>query len=184
MPKPPSPTHSTAKPTKPARRRQTTAGGLDSAAPVRVGPPKVRADTSALASAISSEPDQVDAYLKKQKHPLMDVVVALRRIILSVDQEIGEGIWWNSPAFIFIGNMRPFKPKEYRRHLVVFNLYRQDCIRLVFPSGAKVDDQSGFLEGDYADGRRLALFHDLKEVGAKERALKSTIKRWLKLVER
>lgn len=66
MPKPPSPTDSTAKPKKPARRQQTTAGGLDSAAPVRVGSRKVRADTRALASAISSEPDQVDAYLKSK----------------------------------------------------------------------------------------------------------------------
>jgi hypothetical protein len=30
--------------------------------------------------------------------------------------------------------------------------------RLVFPSGAKVKDASGLLEGDYADGRRLAMF--------------------------
>jgi len=41
---------------------------------------------------------------------------------------------------------------------VVFNLFRQDCIRLVFPSGAKVKDSSGLLEGDGADRRRLAMF--------------------------
>jgi len=38
-------------------------------------------------------------------------------------------------------------------------LDQKDCIRLVFPSGAKIKDSSGLLQGDYADGRRLACFH-------------------------
>ena len=33
-----------------------------------------------------SEPDKVDAYMKKLKHPLTAVVAALRRIILSTGQ--------------------------------------------------------------------------------------------------
>jgi hypothetical protein len=39
------------------------------------------------------------------------------------------------------------------------------------------------LEGDYADGRRLVLFHDMKEVRAKEKPLRQAIKKWLKMVE-
>lgn len=40
-------------------------------------------------------------------------------------------------------------------------------------------DTSGLLEGDYADGRRLAMFYDVKDVKAKEKALKKVIARWL-----
>jgi hypothetical protein len=47
--------------------------------------------------------------------------------------------------------MKPFKPKEYKRYIADFNLHRKDCVRLVFPSGAKIRDKSG-LTGDYADG--------------------------------
>jgi hypothetical protein len=51
----------------------------------------------------------------------------------------------------------------------VFNLDGKDCIRLVFPSGAKVKDASGFLEGDYADGRRLEMFNNMEDVDSKEK---------------
>ena len=82
-----------------------------------------------------SEPDKVDAYMKRLKHPLTDVVEALRQVILSTDHEIGEEIKWNAPSFFYSGEMKSFNPKEYKRYLIVFNLYRKDCIRLVFPSG-------------------------------------------------
>src|SRR5690349_19646028 len=100
-----------------------------------------------------SEPEAVDAYMKKLKHPLVKVVEALRKIILSADKEIGEEIKWNAPTFFYSEKMKPFNPKEYKRYIIVFNLYKKDCIRLVFPSGAKVNDTSGLLQGDYADGR-------------------------------
>jgi hypothetical protein len=63
-------------------------------------------------------------------------------------------------------------------------LFKQDCIRLVFPSGAKVKDASGLLEGDYADGRRLAMFHNSKDVKSKEKALRAVVTKWLKLLEK
>jgi len=131
-----------------------------------------------------SEPEKVDAYLKKLKHPLKEVVEALRQIILSTDKEIGEEIKWNAPTFFFSGEMRPFNPKEYKRYVVVFNLYQKDCIRLVFPSGAKVNDKTGLLQGDYTDGRRLALFPNMAEVESKEKVLQAVIKKWLKLLDK
>jgi hypothetical protein len=140
--------------------------------------------TKILKSTKPSEPEKADAYVAKLKHPLTDVVKALRRIILSTDKEIGEEIKWNAPTFFYSGEMAPFNPKEYKRYLVVFNLYQKDCIRLVFPSGVKVKDTSGFLEGDYADGRRLAMFHSMKEVKSKEKILQRVIKKWLKLLDK
>jgi hypothetical protein len=134
-------------------------------------------------STKASEPDKVDAYMKKLKHPLVKIVQALRQIILSTDKDIGEEIKWNAPTFFYSGEMGPFDPKEYKRYIVVFNLYKKDCIRLVFPSGAKVKDASALLEGDYADGRRLAMFYDLKDVRAKEKTLQRIIKKWLTLLD-
>jgi hypothetical protein len=130
-----------------------------------------------------SEPDRVDEYLQKLKHPLVEVIEALRQIILSADRKIGEEIKWNAPTFFYAGEMRPSNPKEYKRYIVVFNLYKKDCIRLVFPSGAKVKDKSGFLEGNYADGRRLAMFHDMNDVKSKKKALQGVIKTWLTLLD-
>ena len=131
-----------------------------------------------------SEPDKVDEYMKAVKHPLVKVIDELRKIILKTDKEIGEEVKWNAPTFFYTGKMKPFNPKEYKRYIIVFNLYQKDCIRLVFPSGAKVNDKSGLLEGDYADGRRLAMFRDLKEVKAKEKDLQKILKTWLKLLDK
>lgn len=130
-----------------------------------------------------SESDKVDAYMKNLKHPLAGVAKALREIILKTDPEIGEEIKWNAPAFFYKGEMAPFNPKESKRHIVVFNLYKKDCIRLVFPSGAKVNDTSGLLVGDYADGRRLALFHELREVQSHKHNLQRVIREWLAIHE-
>jgi hypothetical protein len=132
----------------------------------------------------ASEPEKVDAYMSRLKHPLAKVVEDLRQIILSTDEEIGEEIKWNAPTFFYAGKMKPTNPKEYRRYIVVFNLFKQDCIRLVFPSGAKVKDASGLLEGDYADGRRLAMFYSSKDVKSKAKALRAVIAQWLKLLEK
>jgi hypothetical protein len=131
-----------------------------------------------------SVPEKVDAYMGKLKHPLAKVVQDLRQIILSTDKEIGEEIKWNAPTFFYAGKMKPTNPKEHRRYIVVFNLFKQDCIRLVFPSGAKVKDASGLLEGNYADGRRLAMFYNSKDVKSKEKALRAVVTKWLKLLEK
>jgi len=129
-----------------------------------------------------SEPDQVDAWIRAFRHPLKDVVTDLRTLILSIDKSIGEEVKWNAPTFFYAGPIKPSDPKKYKRYIVVFNRYREDCIRLVFPSGAKIEDKSGLLEGDYADGRRLAHFHNREEVSQKAPAMKRAIRKWLKLL--
>jgi len=132
----------------------------------------------------ASEPDKVDAYMQKLKHPLAEALEALRKVILSTDSEIGEEIKWNAPTFFYAGEMKPSDPKKYERYIIVSNLYQKDCIRLVFPSGANINDSSGFLQGDYADGRRLALFHNLEEVKSQTKPLQQAIKKWLTLLDK
>ena len=112
---------------------------------------------------------------RQPSQPIADVVQALRQLILKTDPEIGEEIRWNAPAFFFTGELEPSDPKLYQRYLVVFNLFRKDCIRLVFWRGASVKDAAAFLEGDYADGRRLAMFHDMADVTSQRTALRNVI---------
>ncbi len=131
-----------------------------------------------------SEPERVDAYINDLKHPLKNVLESLRKIILSTDPEIGEEIKWNAPTFFYAGEMAPFNPKEYKRYLIVSNLFQKDCIRLVFPSGARISDKSGLLTGDYADGRRLALFPTIDEVRRRELALRKAIRKWLDTLDK
>ena len=127
-----------------------------------------------------SEPEKVDAYMRTLKHPLSNAAARLREIILSVDKNIGEGIHWNAPCFYYTGEMKPFDPKTYRRYIVGFNFFKPDAIRLIFLRGAGVKDKSGLLEGDYKDGRRLALFSSLADVMKREKDLKNIVKQLVK----
>ena len=130
-----------------------------------------------------SDEEQVSLHIKQLDPALGKIVETIRQIILSTDKEIGERIKWNNPSFYYTGEMKPFDPKEYKREIIVFNLFK-GRIMLVFPSGAKVNDPSGLLEGDYKDGRRITVFKDMDDVKAKQKALQNVIKEWLKLVDK
>lgn len=122
-----------------------------------------------------SEPEKVDAYLRQFNHPLVAVVGFLRKEMLSVDPQIGEGIYWNAPTFFYTGSMLPFESKTYGRYLTGFVFNRQDCLRLVFLKGAFVEDPDHVLEGDYKDGRRLMSIYDLADAKRKLPALKKIL---------
>jgi hypothetical protein len=130
-----------------------------------------------------TDQEQITEHIKKLEPTLAEVVKALRKIILSTDREIGERIKWNNPSFYFTGKMKEFDPKEYKRDMIVMNLFK-GRIMLVFPSGAKVNDKSGLLEGEYKDGRRITIFKDLNDVKEKQNILQKVIKDWLKLVDK
>ena len=72
----------------------------------------------------SSEPVMVDNFIAGLNHPLVEVIKALRAIILLADKEVGEEIKWNAPAFFYTGPLMPFNPKEYKRHIAVFNFFK------------------------------------------------------------
>lgn len=137
-----------------------------------------------MAKAVKlSDTEQVTQHIKKLNPALGKIVETIREIILKTDKEIGEHIKWNNPGFYYTGEMKSFDPKEYKRDIIVMNLYK-GRIMLVFPSGARVKDTSGLLTGDYKDGRRLITFTDMKDVKAKEKALQKIIKDWLKGVDK
>ncbi len=130
-----------------------------------------------------TDSEQVTAHIKKLEPVLQKTIETIRQSILSVDKEIAERIKWNNPSFYYCGEMKEFAPKEYKRDMIVMNIFK-GRIMLVFPSGAKVNDSAGLLEGDYKDGRRIMIFKDLGDFKTKEKQLKKIIKDWLKLIDK
>jgi len=130
-----------------------------------------------------TDTEQVTAHIKKLDPSFGKIIETIRQIILKTNKEIGERIKWNNPSFYYTGEMKPFDPKEYKREIIVMNLFKER-IMLVFPSGAKVKDKTGLLEGDYKDGRRITIFKDMKDLKSKEKLLQSVIKNWLTLVDK
>jgi len=127
--------------------------------------------------------EQVTQHIQKLDVSIRDIIETLRQIILNVSDEISERIKWNNPSFYYNGEMQPFDPKEYKREMIVFNLHK-NRIMLVFPSGAKVNDTTRLLTGDYADGRRIVVFKDMDDVRLRKADLQFVIKEWLKLVDK
>jgi hypothetical protein len=136
-----------------------------------------------MEKAKPSETEKVDEYMNKFQHPLKEVMEKLREFILSIDKTIGEEVKWNAPTFFYTGELKKSDPKVFKRYLIVSNVHRKDYIMLVLPHGADADDNSGFLEGEYTDGRRLLKFHDLKELESKKKQLKKVVKDLLKNIE-
>ena len=129
-----------------------------------------------------SNTELVTAYIEKLDEPTREIVETLRRVILSADPEIAEEIKWNAPSFYYSGEMRLFDPKEYLRYIIVMNLHKR--ILMVFPSGAKINNASGLLTGDYKDGRRLVEVKTMDDVKSITPVLQAAIRDWLSKVEK
>jgi uncharacterized protein DUF1801 len=128
------------------------------------------------------DPEAVTRFIGLLEENFAALVEAIRRTILAVDTSIGEQIKWNSPAFFYKGPMKPFDPGEYKRDIVVLNTTRRKAL-LVFPTGARIVDQSGILEGDFTDGRRIIHITDMGDFDRKKAALYTVIRSWLQQVE-
>jgi hypothetical protein len=130
-----------------------------------------------------SDTEQVAAFIKQLEPDTGIIIETIREAILGVDPTIGERIKWNNPSFYYTGEMAPFDPKEYKREIAVFNLFK-GRIMLVLPGGASLNNDAGLLEGDFRDGRRTIVFSDLADVKSKMKDLKKLIQNWLQLVEK
>jgi hypothetical protein len=131
----------------------------------------------------ASDTEAVMAHIATLETDVAAAVAEVRRIFLETSQLVGERIKWNNPSFYYLGEMKDSDPKEYKREMAVFNLFK-NRIMLVFPSGGKLNNAAGVLTGDYADGRRLIVFKDATEVKKNEASLKSLLTEWISLVDK
>ncbi|MBO6525228.1 MAG: DUF1801 domain-containing protein [Balneolaceae bacterium] len=111
---------------------------------------------------------EVDIYLEKKAHPLTSEIQRVREIILSVDEKIEETIKWQSPTFMYKGNIASYFMNA-KKH-----------VSLMFHKGASIKDGSGILEGDAKEGR-TAKFYGLEDIEAKKQALENIIKEWIRM---
>ena len=79
-----------------------------------------------------SKSEELSNYLNALSHPLAAVVNQLRSIISQSSNQLAEEIKWNAPSFYYTGPLPPSNPKDYTKYVVVFNLSRTDCVRLIF----------------------------------------------------
>jgi uncharacterized protein YdhG (YjbR/CyaY superfamily) len=105
----------------------------------------------------------VDEYLKKKAHPMEKEIQRVREIILSTHRDIEEVIKWNSPTFLYKGNMASFFMNA-KQHF-----------SLMFHKGATIQEKSSLSQGDGKEGR-VVKFSDLGEIEKRKKDLQGVVK--------
>lgn len=132
----------------------------------------------------TKQEEALAGYYQQLAHPLADVVAVIREIFLNVSPEIGEHIKWNSPAFFYMGVMKDFRPKEYKRDIAVINLRNPGWLLVIFPAGASIPESTPLEDRNYKDGRKIVQFSDMEDLDRKKIDLERVIREWLTLVEK
>lgn len=95
----------------------------------------------------------VDAWLANYDNPMKPVVSAIRELVLDNDGRITEDIKWQSPTFIYKGNIASFFPRA-KKHA-----------SLMFHKGAEIPGEFPNLQGEGKEARsfKIASLDDLAE---------------------
>lgn len=107
----------------------------------------------------------VDQWLHDYDNPMKPVVIAMREVILSADQRVGECIKWQAPTFTYCGNIASFFPKS-KKHA-----------SLMFHNGADIKGDFPSLQGDGKHARTFKVVN-LDDLAAKQDELSTIIKSW------
>ena len=111
---------------------------------------------------------EVDEYLEKKAHPMTAEIQRVREIILEAHDGMEETIKWQSPTFMYKGNMASYFMNT-KKH-----------VSLMFHKGATIKDDSGILQGDGKEGR-TAKFTDLEDIETKKEALQNVVLEWVRM---
>lgn len=123
--------------------------------------------------------ESVEAFLSSLKHPHKEEIVELRRIILSADPTITEGIKWKVPSF---------RTSEY---FATMNLRAKSGVAVILHFGAKKRDDLP-KDGAIADPERLlewlaldramVTFRDAADVARRAQAFSELLRQWIRYV--
>lgn len=120
----------------------------------------------------------VASFVAALEHPLKSEVVALRKLVLSLDPSISEEVKWNAPSF------------RATEHFATMHLRAKDSLQLILHLGAKsgrtipeggIEDPEGLLKWLGPDRASVTL-GGKGALAANSKALSSVIRQWMKYV--
>lgn len=118
----------------------------------------------------------VDNFMSTLEHPFKDEIQAIRRLILSADPGISEGIKWKAPSFRTTEYFATTNLREKNGISVILHLGAK--VRDVPPEGMPIDDPGKLLTW-LARDRAIIVFNDTGDVAAKKAAFLSIIRCWI-----
>lgn len=112
-------------------------------------------------------PNDVDIWFAAEERPMADALQRVREIILDTDPRVSETIKWQTPTFMYGGNIVSFNPAKR-------------FVSLLFHRGAEIPGDHPRLEGEGRLARTMR-FTDLTDVNAGADDLTAVIKAWISL---
>ena len=120
--------------------------------------------------------NEVTAFLDRLEHSLRDEIEYLRKIIMSTDFNLTEGIKWNGPNYSINGEDR-----------ITIRINPQKQLQVIFHRGAKVKEQleEKLLSEKYdiliwkENDRAIASFKSLEEIQNNSIMLKEVVDKWI-----
>ena len=106
---------------------------------------------------------EVDAWFEALDHPLKQAMQRVRQVVLQADPRISETVKWQTPTFIYAGNIVSIRPRAKR------------FVSLMFHRGSEIPGDHPHLEGDAALVRTMK-FTDLDAVEGRAPDLESVVR--------
>lgn len=116
------------------------------------------------------------AFLDSLNHSLRDEIECLRKIIMSTDYELTEGIKWNGPNYSINGEDR-----------ITMRINPQKQLQVIFHRGAKVREplEKRLLSEKYdiliwkENDRAIASFKSLDEIQGNSEMIREIVEKWI-----
>ena len=110
---------------------------------------------------------EVDAWFAERQPEMEPAMQRVRQIILGTDEGVTEAIKWQTPTFMYEGNICSFNPAKR-------------LVSLLFHRGAEIPGNHPLLEGDGKLARTVR-FEDVDAVEAGKTDLEAIIRDWIVL---
>lgn len=120
-----------------------------------------------------AKPQDTDAFMAELDHPAKAEIEAVRRVIMTADPAISEGIKWNAPSFF------------YGDWFATFHLRAKGGVQIILHRGAKVRDYDGTIEDPdgllawLAKDRATVKFSDMADIEAKSAGFTAIVRQWV-----
>lgn len=120
--------------------------------------------------------NEVTAFLDSLKHPLRDEIECLRKIIMSTDYGLTEGVKWNGPNYSINGEDR-----------ITIKINPPKQLQVIFHRGAKVKEplKEWLLSEKYdiliwkGNDRAIVAFKNLDEILENRQMLREIVEKWI-----
>ena len=118
----------------------------------------------------------VAAFLEALQHPHKTAILALRSLILSADERIGEGIKWNVPSFRTSEWFATLHLRAKRGVGVILHFGAKKSA--ISQTGVAIADPTGLLEWLGKD-RASVLFADIDDIQTRQDAFVALLREWI-----